>query len=89
MEKRNWSKSQETKFSRTHFGQKNWKKNCRRQKSRNKLNSQNFVKKIEHKKFLGKKLLETSICDTNLEKNSGKNRKDMKQNLENIQKENL
>ena len=42
------------------------------------------MKKIEHKKFLGKKLLETSICDKNLEKNSGKNRKDMKQNLENI-----
>ena len=34
MEKRNWSKNQETKFSETHFAQKNWNRDVWERKKR-------------------------------------------------------
>ena len=60
MEKGNWSKNQETKFSETHFAQKNW--------------NQDLWERKKNTKIPGQKLLETSIVVKNLkQKNQGKN----------------
>ena len=49
MEKRNWSKNQETKFLETHFVQKKLESRCVGEKKKN-------------TKISGQKPLETSIC---------------------------